>query len=111
LTSDALLAVHLALKIRPDLIIPGLGLPGGDSYGTMTRPRSHFPLAHVPMIILSAANASVHLDRVLEAAADAFVQKPIDSHQLLAAIKSSLGGTQGRVPVPPAPSKPVQSSR
>jgi DNA-binding response OmpR family regulator len=111
LASDALLAVHLALKMRADLITLGLGLPGGDSYSTMTRPRSHLPLARVPMIILTAANASVHLDRVLEAAADAFVQRPIDNHQLLAAIKSALGGTQGRVPVPPAPSKPAQSSR
>jgi len=92
LAADAVLGVHLARKNEPDLILLDIGLPGGDGYMTMSRLRSHMPLAHVPIIIITAADASTHHDRALKSGADAFFQKPIDNQQLLAAIKSALGG-------------------
>jgi DNA-binding response OmpR family regulator len=89
--SDAVLAVHMALKIKPDLIILDIGLPGGDGYLTMERLRSKAVLAHVPIIIITAGDASPHQDKALLAGADAFFSKPIDHHQLLAAIQKALG--------------------
>ncbi len=89
--SDAVLAVHLALKIKPDLIILDIGLPGGDGYLTMERLRSKPALAHVPIIIISAGDASLHQDKALLAGADAFFPEPIDHHQLLVAIQKALG--------------------
>jgi DNA-binding response OmpR family regulator len=65
----------------------------------MTRLQSHLHLAHVPIIIMTAADASIHQDRALKAGADAFFQKPIDNQQLLAAIYSALGETKTRTPV------------
>jgi DNA-binding response OmpR family regulator len=91
LAADGLLAVHLALKNEPDLIILDIGLPAGDGYMTLTRLRSHMPLAHIPIIIITAADASTHRDRSIKAGADAFFQKPIDDHQLLAATNRALG--------------------
>ena len=99
LAPDAVLAIQLALKTRPDLILLDIGLPGGDGYLTMTRLQSHLHLAHVPIIIMTAADASIHQDRALKAGADAFFQKPIDNQQLLAAIYSALGETKTRTPV------------
>jgi len=110
LASDALLAVHLALKNKPDLIILDIGLPGGDGYMTMTRMRSHMPLAHIPIIIITAADASTHQDRALKSGADAFFQKPIDNHQLLAAINSALGEGKARTPVTGSSSNPLQAN-
>jgi CheY-like chemotaxis protein len=63
----------------------------------MARLRSHLPLAHVPIIIITAADASTPQDRALKSGAEAFFQKPIDNQQLLAAIQSALG--EVRVPV------------
>lgn len=111
LASDALLGVHLALKIRPDLILLDIGLPGGDGYLTMTRLRSHMPLAHVPIIIITAADASTHQDRALKAGADAFFQKPVDNQQLLAAIRSALGEVKMRTPVPGSSLNPLPANR
>ena len=99
LALDAILAIQLALKIRPDLILLDIGLPGGDGYLTMTRLQSHLHLAHVPIIIMTAGDASIHEDRALKAGADAFFQKPIDNQQLLAAIYRALGETKTRPPV------------
>ena len=89
--------IPLALKIRPDLIILDVGRPGGDGYLNMARLRSHLPLAHVPIIIITAADASSPQDGALKSGAEAFFQKPIDNQQLLAAIQSALG--EVRVPV------------
>jgi DNA-binding response OmpR family regulator len=110
LASDALLGVHLALKSKPDLIILDIGLPGGDGYMTMTRLRSHMPLAHVPIIIITAADASTHQDRALKSGADAFFQKPIDNRQLLAAINSALGEGKTRTPATGSSSNPLQAN-
>ena len=98
LASDAILGVHLALKNRPDLIILDIGLPGGDGYLAMTRLRSHMPLAHVPIIIITAADASIHQDRALKSGADAFFQKPVDNQQFLASIRSALGEAKINIP-------------
>jgi DNA-binding response OmpR family regulator len=97
LASNAPLGIPLALKTRPDLIILDVGLPGGDGYLNMARLRSHPPLAHVPIIIITAADASTPQDRALKSGAEAFFQKPIDNQQLLAAVHSALG--EVRVPV------------
>lgn len=83
--------VQFAQKTRPDLIILDVGRPGGDGYRTMARLRSHMPLAHVPMIIITAAGISTPQERALKSEVEAFFQKPIDNQQLLAAIQSALG--------------------
>jgi chemotaxis family two-component system sensor histidine kinase/response regulator PixL len=97
LAPNAPLGAHPALKTRPDLIIFDIGLPGGDGYLNMTRLRSHLPLAHVPIILITAADASTPQERALKSGADAFFQKPIDNQQLLAAIQSALGEAGGPV--------------
>jgi len=111
LASDALLGVHLALKSKPDLIILDIGLPGGDGYMTMTRLRSHMPLAHIPIIIITAADASAHQDRALKSGADAFFQKPIDNQQLVTAIKSALGEGKMGAPVAASSSNLLQANQ
>jgi chemotaxis family two-component system sensor histidine kinase/response regulator PixL len=111
LAPDAILAIQLALKIRPDLILLDIGLPGGDGYLTMTRLQSHLHLAHVPIIIMTAGDASIHEERALKAGADAFFQKPIDTQQLLAAIYRALRETKTRPPVFSLSSDPLQATQ
>jgi DNA-binding response OmpR family regulator len=108
---DGPTAITLAQEEKPDLILLDIGLPGGDGYLTMTRMQSHLPLAHVPVIIMTAGDASIHEDRALSAGADAFFQKPIDNQQLLAAIYRTLGETKTRPPVFSLPSGLLQATR
>jgi adenylate cyclase len=91
LASNAPLGVQLAQKTRPDLIILDVGRPGGDGCRNMARLRSHMPLAHVPMIIITAAGISTPQERALKSEVEAFLQKPIDNQQFLTAIQSALG--------------------
>ncbi|MGA2955103.1 MAG: response regulator [Thermodesulfobacteriota bacterium] len=89
-TPDAALAIHIALKIKPDLVILDVDLPGEDGYSAMERLRSQMALAHVPIIII-AGEAPPHQDKALQAEAEAFFPKPIDHRQLLVAIHKALG--------------------
>jgi DNA-binding response OmpR family regulator len=111
LAPDAILAMQTALKTKPDLILLDITLPGGDGYLTMTRLRSQMHLAHVPIIVMTAGDASIHHDRALKAGADAFFQKPIDNQQLLAAIYSALGETKTNPPVFSPFPNPLQATR
>ncbi|MBP1722692.1 MAG: hypothetical protein H6Q44_397 [Deltaproteobacteria bacterium] len=108
---DAILAMQMALKTKPDLILLDIGLPGGDGYLTMARLRSQMYLAHVPIIIMTAGDASIHQDRALKAGADAFFQKPIDNQQLLEAIYSALGEWKTKPSVFSLSPNPLQATR
>jgi multidomain signaling protein FimX len=89
---DGISSIGTALRIKPELIIIDISLPGGDGYQTMARLRSLMPLAHIPIFVITAGNASVHRERAFKAGAEAFFQKPIENDQFLAAIKRVVGG-------------------
>jgi DNA-binding response OmpR family regulator len=88
---DAISALSAARRESPDAIVLDLGLPGGDGFLVMERLRSMSRLAHIPVIVVTARDPSTSRDRALAAGATAFVEKPIDSDALLAAIRSAVG--------------------
>ena len=92
LASDAISAISSAQKEKPDLIILDLGLPGGDGFEVMARLRSLKPVARIPIIVLSARDPAANKARALKEGAAAFLQKPADNDELLAAIRSQLEG-------------------
>jgi DNA-binding response OmpR family regulator len=88
---DATTAISIAQAESPDLILLDIGLPGGDGYQTMARLRALMPLAHIPIIVISGKDASLHQEKALKSGAEAFFQKPVDNHQLLIVIQKILG--------------------
>ncbi len=89
---DGVSSIGLALKVKPDLIIVDISLPGGDGYQTMTRLRALMPIAHIPIFVITAGNASIHRERAFKAGAEAFFQKPLENERFLAAIQKVVGG-------------------
>jgi DNA-binding response OmpR family regulator len=88
---DALTVVNEARKHLPDLIILDLGLPGGDGFLVMERLQRIPALAMIPIIVVSARDVRANQERSLKAGAKAFLQKPADNAELLAAIRQALG--------------------
>src|SRR6185437_9255733 len=80
--ADAISALSIAVKERPDLVILDIGLPAGDGYVVMERLQKHPALACIPVIVLSARDALENKQRALDAGAYAFFQKPADNNQL-----------------------------
>lgn len=89
--ADAVTAIAAVRKEQPDLILLDMGLPGGDGVVVMERLKTFPALAHIPVVVVSAREQSSTQTRATDAGAQAYVQKPIDNEELLAAISSALG--------------------
>ncbi|HMG76585.1 MAG TPA: response regulator [Pyrinomonadaceae bacterium] len=88
--ADAVMALSIAKKEAPDLILLDLGLPGGDGFLVLERMKSIASLACTPVIVLSARDPKANEKRALDAGADAFFQKPVDNQKLMTAIQRAL---------------------
>lgn len=89
--SDAILALSIAKKELPDLVLLDLGLPAGDGFLVMERMKNIASLSCMPVIVVSARDPEGNKDRALSAGAEAFFQKPVDNEQLMSAIRRTLG--------------------
>jgi DNA-binding response OmpR family regulator len=87
---DAVMALSIAKKEAPDLILLDLGLPGGDGFLVLDRMKNIASLACTPVIVISARDPATNEKRALEAGAEAFFQKPVDNEALMAAIQQAL---------------------
>jgi DNA-binding response OmpR family regulator len=88
---DAFSVVNEARKQMPDLIILDLGLPGGDGFVVMERLKRIPAVASIPIIVVSARDVRGNQERALREGAKAFLQKPVDNVEFLAAIRKALG--------------------
>jgi DNA-binding response OmpR family regulator len=88
---DGALALTAAQREQPDLILLDLGLPGGNGFTVLERMRMIPRLAGIPIIVLTAQDASTARERALALGAAAFFAKPADGGELLAAIRDALG--------------------
>ena len=82
-------------RLRPDLVVLDVGLPGIDGFEVCRRIRA---LGETPVIMLTARDEEV--DRVLglELGADDYVPKPFSPRELVARVKAVLRRTQPRPP-------------
>ena len=91
--ADALQAMSVALKEKPDAILLDLGLPGGNGLVVLQRLKANTALSAIPVIIVTAEDPSVAEARVIQAGANAFLQKPVDQDKLIAAVQQAIGTT------------------
>jgi DNA-binding response OmpR family regulator len=91
--ADAFSVINVARVQLPDLVILDLGLPGGDGYVVIERLKRIPALAFIPIIVVSARDVRGNEERALKAGVKAFLQKPADNAELLAAIRRALGQT------------------
>ena len=82
-------------RLRPDLVVLDVGLPGIDGFEVCRRIRA---LGETPIIMLTARDEEV--DRVLglELGADDYVTKPFSPRELVARVRAVLRRTQPRPP-------------
>jgi CheY-like chemotaxis protein len=60
----------------------------------MQRLKANYDLLLVPIIVVSARDPLLNEERPLEAGAEAFLQKPVDNAELLAAIERALSKSE-----------------
>jgi DNA-binding response OmpR family regulator len=88
---DAVAAMSAAVKLRPQVIILDVGLPGGEGIVVMKRMHALPQLAGVPVIMMSGRDPQRYREEALAAGADVYFTKPVDAEDLVAAIRSATG--------------------
>ncbi|MBF6171864.1 response regulator [Nocardia blacklockiae] len=72
---------------RPDLILLDLNLPKYDGRQVLATIKSDAELAHIPVVVLTTSAAEEDILRSYKLHANAYVTKPVDLDQFIAAIK------------------------
>ncbi|MCE7079628.1 response regulator [Streptomyces sp. ST2-7A] len=72
---------------RPDLILLDLNLPKYDGRQVLQEIKSDADLAHIPVVVLTTSAAEEDILRSYKLHANAYVTKPVDLDQFIAAVR------------------------
>lgn len=87
---DAHDAVPTYRRIRPDLVLLDLHMPGRDGFDILDELRGDEPEGYVPIVVLTADANPDARDRALSAGASDFLTKPFDRTEVLLRIRNLL---------------------
>jgi len=88
LASSGAEALAMAAKLRPDLILLDVMMPGMDGFEVCRRLRADPDLAHIPIILVTALDDRSSRLQGINSGADDFVSKPFDSTELRARVRT-----------------------
>ncbi len=81
-------------EFMPELIILDVMMPGIDGYEVCSRLKENFETAHIPVILLTAKQDILDLERGVRHSIDDYVAKPFSHRELLARAKMVLARTR-----------------
>jgi len=79
-----------ALELTPDLVLCDLDMPGMNGYEVLARLRQDTRLADIPVMFLTGQSAPESIREGMSLGADDYLTKPVDSRDLLRAVKARL---------------------
>ena len=88
---DGLEALAKVNKVRPNLLVLDLGMPGLDGFGVIREIRANPRLAGLPVLAATAYAMRGDREKVLEAGFDGYVSKPINPATLKDEIRRLMG--------------------
>ncbi len=83
-------AIASLTTINPDLILLDVMMPDIDGIEVCQQLKNDYQWQHIPIIIVTALSDKEDLARCLDAGADDFISKPINSTELRARVRSML---------------------
>lgn len=88
---DAVLALSVAQRERPDLAILDISMPGGSGLDVAQRLQNNTHLAGTPFIFITASRHPGIRDEAEGLGAVGFFEKPYDIAEVLSCIREALG--------------------
>jgi DNA-binding response OmpR family regulator len=88
-------ALELAAKLRPDLVVLDVMLPGVDGFEVCRRLRGCDATRDTRILMLTARGRQSEVDKGLAAGAHAYMTKPFATKELLEAVARLLAGAGG----------------
>jgi len=90
LAHDAVQGTSLAVKLRPDLIILDISLPGGNGLALAHQFKKLPETAEIPIVAITASKAPQLREKAMTLQLAGFFEKPYEIQELLAVIRSAL---------------------
>lgn len=100
LAADGLEAAELISQVGCHLVITDLEMPRMTGYELMAQLRQSPTTKRIPVMVVTSRAGAKHRDRAMKEGASAFLTKPVQEDQLLAAIEQLIGTEAARPPVP-----------
>ena len=89
--ADGLEALDVAEKEMPDLILLDINMPRMDGFEVVERIRAHEATEFIPIVMITALrDTRENRIKSIEVGADDFIEKPFDSVEVLARVRSLL---------------------
>jgi two-component system cell cycle response regulator DivK len=93
------LGLELAAKVRPDLILLDIQLPGMDGHAVTRALKSDPRLKHIPVVAVTSYAMVGDREACLAAGAEGYIEKPINPETFVAEIERFLPAP-GKDPTP-----------
>ncbi|MEQ1472281.1 MAG: response regulator [Candidatus Acidiferrum sp.] len=104
LAADGLEAADLVAQHGCHLVITDLEMPRMTGYELMVQLRQNAATRRIPVMVVTSRAGAKHRDRAMKEGAVAFLTKPVQEDQLIAAVEQLMGQVTGkeaeRTPVP-----------
>ena len=105
---DPTAALEIVLKVKPDVVITDIMMPGMDGLEVCRRLRSVPELKHVKIVVLSAKGYEADRAQAMAMGADGMINKPFDAKSLVSTILEMISdaiavrywGVRGTLPIP-----------
>ena len=85
--TDGIKGLEMANKIKPNLILLDIQLPQMDGYAVARELRKNDELAGTIIVAVTSYAMAGDRERILEAGADGYIEKPIDPERFIDQIK------------------------
>jgi len=100
LAADGLEAAEIISQFGCHLVITDLEMPRMTGYELMAQLRQSPTTKRIPVLVVTSRAGAKHRDRAMKEGASAFLTKPVQEDQLLAAIEQLIGTEAARPVVP-----------
>lgn len=92
--SDSISAIDCAQKLRPDLILLDILLPGTDGYEIAKAIKTIEPIKSTPIIFVTGLDDDIHEEKGFEVGGMDYITKPFNPKIILARIKTQISLVQ-----------------
>ena len=91
LASDGLEALEIASAMKCDLVITDLEMPRTNGYELIAHLKQNPQTRNLPVMVVTSRAGAKHKDRALKEGASAFMTKPVQDEQFVAAVAALIG--------------------